>query len=212
MPSGTRPPIPPNYAKLELAGTFLTHPWRNIGYLAISGTGIATSDLNTLAGTINTAWGTRNIANISDQCSLTSVKIVYIPSVGQEILGVSAVAKTGTRVGGFVDNASSSYLVNWNVNRYYRGGHPRWYIASALTADITNGSDLSSSMRTAFNTAFNGFLNDVNAATTTNITSVQLGTLSFQHAGAWRNPPVFWPFVSAVTAAKIATQRRRIHA
>lgn len=211
MPSGTRPPIPPGYAKLELAGTDQTHQWRNIAYLAIAGTGIATSDLNSLAGTINTAWGTRFVASYADSAALNSVKIVYIPSVGQEILGISTVAKTGTSVTNAIADAGASAVLNWNVNRYYRGGHPRWYLAGVGKTWVTNGSDLTSGQRTAYATAGNGFLNDVNAATTTNITSVQLGTLSFQHAGAWRNPPVFWPFVSSSVALKLGTQRRRIH-
>lgn len=212
MPTGVRPPIPPLFAKLVLSGTVLAKPWRNIGYLSLGGSGIGTADLNTLAGTINTAWGTRFVSLLSDQCLLTQVQIVYIPSVGAEIVGNSTVTKTGTRIGGFVADASACYLLNWNVNKYYRGGHPRWYLPGVETADITNGSVVAGSQRTNLATAANGFLNDCNAATTTNITSTVLGTLSFQHANAWRTPPIFWPFSTAVAAGLLATQRRRIRA
>jgi hypothetical protein len=203
--------MPPGYAKLELAGTWLTHQWKNIGYFAVGGSGISSGDLNTAAGTMNTSWGTRFIANLSDQCSLTSVKLVYVPSVGNEVVGISTVTKTGTRVGGYIDNASSCFLINWNVNKYYRGGHPRWYVPGICTADVTNGSTVGGSMRTAIAVSANGFLNDCNAITTGGITSLVLGTLSFVHAKAWRVPPVHFPFVTASTGATIATQRRRIH-
>jgi hypothetical protein len=212
VPTGPRPPIPPGFAKLVLSGTVLSKPWRNIAYLALGGSGIGTADLNTLCGTIDTAWGTRFIANLSDQTLLTQVQLVYIPSVGAEIVGNSTVTKTGTRVGGFVADASAAFLLNWNVNKYYRGGHPRWYLPGVCTADVTNGSVIGGSIRTALAVSGNGLLNDINAATTTNITSAQLGTLSFQHANAWRTPPVFWPFSTCVVAGLLATQRRRIRA
>jgi len=177
----------------------------------VAGTGISSGDLNTVAGTINTAWGTRFVASLSDQCSLTSVKLVYIPTAGDERVGISTVAKVGTRVGGYVDNASSCYLINWNVNKYYRGGHPRWYLPGVETADITNGSVVASAMRTQIATAANGFLNDCNALTSGGISSMTLGTLSWVHNKAWRNPPIHFPFVTASVAATIGTQRRRIH-
>jgi hypothetical protein len=211
VPLPPRPPIPPGICKVEYAGTFLGHQWKNIAYAALGGTGIGSADLNTMAGTINTSWGTRFIASLSDQCQLNSVKLTHIPSVGNEVIGISTVAKIGARAGGFVDNSSSCMLINWNVNKYYRGGHPRWYIASVETADVTNGSLLSGGMRTQMTTAANGHLNDVNAITTSNITAVTLGTLSWVHNKAWRVPPVHFPYITASVGATIATQRRRIH-
>ncbi len=211
MPLPPRPPIPPGVCKVELAGTILGHQFKNIAYATIGGTGIGSADLNTAAGTINTAWGTRYIALLGDVCSLTGVKLTHIPSVGNEVLGVSSVTKTGSRVGGYVDNASSCYLINWNVNKYYRGGHPRWYMPGVITTDITNGSSVGGTQRTSLVSASNGFLNDCNAITTSNITSFVLGTLSWVHLKAWRVPPVHFPYVSASVSPFLATQRRRIH-
>jgi hypothetical protein len=211
VPAGPKPPIPPTFAKLTLTGTLFTHIWRNVAYLALGGSGIATSDLNTLATTINTAWGTRFISTVSNDTTLTEVDLVYVPSVGNEIRGISSVAKVGTAGASTVPNASTCYLLNWNVNKYYRGGHPRWYLPGVITGTVGTGSTIGSGQRTALGTAATGFLNDVNAATTANITSCVLGTLSFQHANAWRVPPVHYPFVSVSASTFLATQRRRIH-
>ncbi len=211
MPSGARPPIPPLFAKMVVSGTNMTHQVKTVSYLALAGTSIATSDLNTLSTTINTAFNTRFLSQLGDIYLTTGVQLLYIPSVGNEIVGSSAASHQGARVGGNVADASACYLINWNVNKYYKGGHPRWYLPGVITADVTNGSTVGGTQRTNLATAANGFLNDCNAATTTNITSVQLGTLSFQHNKAWRVPPIFFPFVSGAAGAFIATQRRRIH-
>lgn len=210
MPSGPRPPIPPLIAKAEFAGIIYGHQWRNIAYLSLGGTGIGNADLNTLATSMNTAWGTRFKPLVTADCALTSIKLTYVPSVGSEIQGIATVSQTGTLAGSAVQDSSAAVVVNWNVNKYYRGGHPRWYMPGIVTTAVTNGSLISSTTRTNFAAAGNGFINDVNAMTTTNITSVVLGTLSFQHANAWRNPPSFWQFFTASVPQYLGSQRRRI--
>lgn len=211
MPSGTRPPIPPLHAKLELQGTIWTHQYRLISYLALAGSGIGNADLNTLATTINTAYGTNVKPTVCASNVLTGVRIIYVPSVGAELQGINTTGQTGTHTGVNLDTASSCYVINWNVNRYYRGGHPRWYVPGVSADEIALGSSVSSTVRTALGTGFNAFLNAINAATTSNITSVQLGTLSFIQGGAWRVPPVFWPFATASASGLLGSQRRRIH-
>lgn len=210
MPPPPRPPIPPTIAKVVLGGTVYTHAWRNIFYLAIGGSGIAQSDITSLAGSIGTDWGTRFISQVSVDTALTSVDVTYVPSVGTELRTISTVSKIGT-VTGTVQDASASYLLNWNVNKYYRGGHPRWYMPGVASSVMTNGSIVSSAARTALGTAATNYLNDINALTTTNITSVVMGTLSWVHNKAWRTPPVHFPFVSVSVAGTLAQQRRRIH-
>jgi hypothetical protein len=210
VPTGPRPPIPPLHAKVDLGGTFFGHAWHNIFYLALAGTGIATSDCNTLAGTINTQWGTQFKPQVPSDVVLTNVRLVYVPSVGNEILGISTTGQTGSYATAAIQDAAISYILNWNVNKYYRGGHPRWYLPGVNTGTIGTGSSVGAGMRTSLGTAMTSFLNAINAATTTNITSVQMGTVSFQSAGAWRNPPQFWPFVSGSVNGIIGTQRRRI--
>jgi hypothetical protein len=47
--------------------------------------------------------------------------------------------------------------------------------------------------------------------TTANITAVQLGTISYARANAWRTPPVFVPYKGSTVANFLGSQRRRIH-
>jgi hypothetical protein len=210
MADPPRPPIPPLKAKVEFQGTIFGHQWRNIAYLSVAGTGIGTADLNTLAGSIDSAWGTRLITVLSNDTTLTGVRVTYIPSVDNEIVGISTTARVCTGGASTVLDASASFVVNWQVNKYYRGGHPRWYLPGVKTGDITNGSAITSAARTGVASACNSLLNDINALTTTNITSVTLGTLSFRHDKAWRDPPVSWAFTGSSVAPYLGTQRRRI--
>jgi len=197
-------------AKCVFSGIIFSHQWKNVSYLQLAGSGIGNADLNTLAATIDTAWGTRFKSLVTSDCALTGVTLTYVPSVGTEIVGSNSTGQTGTNAGVTVDNSSSSFVANWNVNKYYRGGHPRWYVPGVYQAAVLTGGTISTSVRTNWATALNGFLNDVNAATTTNITLTQLGTLSFQHNNAWRSPPQFWPYASGSLSSFLGTQRRRI--
>lgn len=210
MPEGKRPPVPPLHAKVELKGTIFGHATRNICYLAVAGSGIGNADMNAIASGLRTAWDARFKAVQTADASIVEIKITYIPAVGEEIVGLNTTAVTGTLAGTTVTDAAASYLVNWNVNRYYRGGKPRWYIPGVLSTAVSAGSSVDSTRRTALTTGANGFINDVNALTSTNVTSVTLGTLSFQHDKAWRATPVFWQFMTGSAGLYLVTQRRRI--
>lgn len=210
MPSGPRPPLPPPLARVALSGTILTKPYTSVFYLDLGGSSISSADLNTLATQIATLWNTDIASAVTADNVLTEVAIVYVPSVGNELTGVWNGSHVGTNSGTTVNDASACFVVNFHINAYYRGGHPRMYLPGIGTTSITNGSDISAGAQSTITTAWTSFMNALNAYTTGGITSVAMGTCSFQSANLWRTTPIFRAYKSISTRSLLGSQRRRI--
>lgn len=211
MPVGPRPPIPPSIARVAVLGTIFGHAWTQVFYLQVTGAAVTVNDLQSVSDEIATLWNTNIAPSLTADCILTNVSIVYIPSVGNELTYEGSYSHAGTAAGTTIDNAASSYVVNWKISAYYRGGHPRSYVPGVETSAVTNGSSISAATGSTFAGHWNTFRNALNAFTTTNITALVMGTLSFQAANAWRATPLFRAFTSVSVAAKLGSQRRRIH-
>lgn len=210
MPSGHRPPIPPGYARVAYSGLIDTKPWVNVFYLQLTGASIVVADLNTLASDLATNWNTTIGTDLTNTASLTQVKIVYVPSVGNELVGVWVGSHAGQVATADTTDAATCYLLNWNISAYYRGGHPRWYLPGVAVANISSGGTVAGSLVTGLTTYANNHLTYINGVTTTNISAVVMGTMSFQSGNAWRGTPLFRPFKSGAVSNLIAHQRRRI--
>lgn len=211
MPAGKRPAPPVGSCKIVIGGTTLTHLWKQVFYCNLTGSTITVNDLQALCDEINTLWS----ANIkAQQCSTTimsNVQAVYIPSVGNETVAIGTYTETGTNVGTQIQDAAAAFVISWKTTRYYRGGHPRSYMAGVPSSAITNGSNVASATQTAVASAWSTFKSGLNAFTSTNITGTQMGTVSFASGNAWRSPPIFVPFTDVGCAATLGSQRRRIH-
>ena len=210
MPSGHRPPIPPGYARVALSGTTQTHKWANVFYLQLTGSSILASDLNTLAADIATAWNTDIAPQVMPSVALTGVAIVYVPSVGNEVQGTWSGSHAGTQAGSDINDASSCYVVNLNISAYYRGGHPRWYIPGVQSGSVTNGSAVGGVILTNLAAAVGSFRTAVEGFTTTNISGVLIGTMSFQTGNSWRATPLFRHFTGQSVRTTLGSQRRRL--
>lgn len=210
MPSGHRPPIPPGYARVAASGTYMGHAFTTVFYLQLTGTGITAADLNTLAGDIATDLNTNGLNRASSSVILTEVAIVYVPTVGNEVNGVWTGTHAGTHAGTDIENAATCMVINWHISAYYRGGKPRWYWPGLVQSDVVNGSNVDATQAGNTATAFAALLTAINGTTTTNITGVVLGTMSFQSGNAWRGTPLFRPFTGVSVRLKVGSQRRRI--
>jgi hypothetical protein len=210
MPSGPRPPIPPGIARVAISGTTLTHKWAQIFYLQITGSAVTVNDLQSISDEIATLWNTDVAPNLPGTVVLTNVTVVYIPSAGNELTYEGTYSHAGSSGNAQVADASACYVVQWKISAYYRGGHPRSYQTGPTAASVTNGSQISSGAVSAMASAWNSFRNSLNAFTTTNITGIVMGTLSFQTGNAWRTTPVFRAFTSVAVSNILGSQRRRI--
>lgn len=211
MPTGPRPPIPPGVARVAISGTDMGHRWVQVFYLQVTGSGVTVNDLQTIANGIDTAFNTNIIPQMAPTTTMTAVEVVFIPSVGNEVVYKGSYARTGSYAGTRIDDVSSCAVIQWKISAYYRGGHPRSYMPGLATAHVTNGSDLDATETSGLATSWNAFRNAVNALTSTNITAVVMGTLSFASGKVWRTTPLFRQFTSVSVNPKLGSQRRRIH-
>lgn len=210
MPIGRRPAPPAGTARLILQGLSQTHPWAAIQWLNITAGSPAQADLQSIVGSISSSWNTNFGPQVTAQTSLSSVEAVWTPTAGTEILATDSTVHTGTLSATVVADASACFVLNWRLNAYYRGGHPRTFLPGVYTAAVTNGSDVVSGYASSLQTSAAAFLTAVNALTHGSISAVQLGTVSFQSGNAWRTPPIFRAFTGVGVGSKIGTQRRRI--
>ncbi len=209
-PAGTRPQPPVHSCRLAISGTRNTLPWTNVFYLNLIDDGTQTAaDLKTVIDAVMASWNTNVVPRHCTTVTTTSAKATWITSVGNAFEYQSSPSYTGPLTTDVNDN-SACIVVNWSINQYYRGGHPRTYHPSIQTAQITNGSTVSSGVASSTATSYQAWLTAVNALTATHITSVTLGTVSFARGNAWRSPPVFYGYKAVGVRNYLGTQRRRI--
>lgn len=195
-----------------MSGTVFTLPWTNVFYLNLTDDGTQTAaDLKTVTdGAIN-AFFTRMTAQLSSSVVQTDGRATWITGTGTALEYVGSYSHTFTGSTAVVDCAASVVL-NWAINQYYRGGHPRMYLPGVLTANVVNGSTLTAAYQSAIATAANNWLSDVNALTGVHVSACALGTVSYQRSNTWRVPPVFYGYKSAGVRNIMGTQRRRLSA
>jgi hypothetical protein len=210
MPTGTRPQPPVDSVRVAIKGTYLTHPVVNVFWLGFTVSGArVVNDLASIIDSLVASWGTRFNGIRANEAVDLQAQAVWLTGVGSELTYTKAMTSGGTHGAGIKD-AAGCYLINWGIGAYYRGGHPRTYMAAPIDGAMTNGSSIYAPDVATLATAAAGFKSDVDALTHGNITAVSLGTVSFQRAKEWRTPPVFEPYISSSVSPTLATQRRRI--
>lgn len=190
---------------------FGTQPTVNVFWLNLTHTGAASqTDLNTLLAAIAADFATDVTGELSDSFEVVGWDATWITGVGTALQ--STVTRTDTGAGSTAapENAATSWVVNWLIGRYYRGGHPRTYLAGISSSNITNGSNVVAANAATLAAFCTTWMGHVNAYTTGLITVVSLGTVSFAEGNAWRSPPVFVPYTGVKIRNRIGTQKRRI--
>src|SRR5690348_6410409 len=212
MPTGPRPAPPAGTARVAISGTILGHRWVNVWYLQVAHSGAVTvNDLQTIADGIHTSWGASVAPLVSSDVVMKTVDITYFPSAGTELRYTGSYSTAGGAAASPQD-AGACFVIRWVIGEYYRGGHPRSYIPGVPAGSITNGSDLSATFMTNAAADLNAHRNAINALTSTNITSVTMGTVRYASGGAWLSPPRFVAYTSCAVGklGKLGSQRRRI--
>ena len=210
MPTGPRPPWPVGVARVAVSGTIFNHRWVNVFYVQLTHTNpVTVNDLKTLADQLATSWLTQS-SMISSSCSITQVDVSFIPSTGNVLDYTGTYASAGSG-GAAVADAGACWVVNWVISDRYRGGHPRMYIPGVLSADVTNGSDMSGAHVSTLAANAAALRNTINALTSTNITAMSMGTVRYQSNNNWLSPPLFRAYTSVKVNPKLGSQRRRVH-
>lgn len=210
MPSGPRPRPPDGTVRVALSGTIFATYWANVFWLELgSADDPDDAALAALCDGISTAWATDIAPHVNTAVYLFNVTCTFFGPGGVERQHVGTYSHEGG-VASQQHNCAASIVVNWLIGQHYRGGHPRSYLPGPDDSSITNGATLNSGYASALATAVAAFLTAVNAITHAGITSVKMGTVSFVDAGAWRAPPVFWPYIGSRIRSTLGTQKRRL--
>lgn len=183
-------------------------------WLFLTGSGlIAHSVLINLADQLFGAFSTTLRLNMSTSATLDLVQVVLWDS-GDEFSALSSHVSVPGETSGLMLPASCTACVSWPLSEHYRGGHPRTYIAGIPASAMVDEKLFSVGYANGVTTTARSFHTTVEAlAPGTGISSVEHGVISFQHAGAWRTPPIFRRIQSdAFCDRRLDTQRRRLGA
>jgi hypothetical protein len=180
-------------------------------------------EITTFAFAVATAW----LDNLAAMCSgaviLTNVACTDL-TTDTSSFAEAPVDYAGTRSGTILP-ASTSVVISQLLTRRYRGGHPRNYWPMGVEADLGSAQVWSGTFVAEVGTAFNSFINQVDAAIWSGGGALLPVAVSYYHGftvvvspttGRARNVPTVRPtaMVEAVSGFQVrsyvGTQRRRL--
>lgn len=212
-----RPAPPTDTIRVSLNGTVWGHAYTNVFWCRVTTAGPRT--INDLADVLDgfiAAMNTNFFGELNDEVHGLTADGVWQTGVGTVLADSRSASHSGSSAS-VLKEAAACYVIDWRIGARYRGGKPRTYLPGPTEGSIDNGSNVQASKQTALAAGAVGFMADINALTTTNITAVELGTVSFFTAGGsvavppvYRVPPVFEPYIGSGVRSILGTQRRRL--
>jgi hypothetical protein len=205
-----RPAPPAGTARVAISGTVFGHALTHVFWYEVEHSGtVVVDDLDAIAAGTLDAWASNFAPLLSTAVVYTSCQVVYFPTAGTELVGTATDSVAG-EASEQIEDASASIVVDWLIALYYRGGKPRSYLPGPDASKVSNGSDLNSTYLSDLAGAASDVRNGINAGSSGSITAVTMGTVSFEHAKDWRDPPIFVPYINSKLRPVLASQRRRI--
>jgi hypothetical protein len=207
VPLGTRPDPPVGTAKVVILGNDSGQTVENVFWLDCAGTGTyATAGL--IAQGVKTAWDTYIMAQCAShytatECIVTHYDGAFNPQGSYSSTTPGLIVSDG-------EPASTACVLSWKIPATWRGGRPRTYVAGVPKAALLTTRQYTSSYTASMLSAGAAFRTAVNAIVHAPVTGVELGTVSFVHANAWRTPPLFFSYAAVGVQSRICTQRRRL--
>lgn len=209
MPTGPRPSPPVGVCKVDYRWTFGDSFGQNVFWTMITGA-LTYANIATFATDMYGAYQTTLLTQMNNTANLQECICTYYDGAGNPQGSSSSVHPGGHTSAPAIANAAA--VLSWKIPASYRGGKPRTYIGGLSTGDFASTRTLSSSEVGNMETSALAFLTAVNGITLTGVTGTALGTVSFQHLGAWRTPPIFYSYIAVGVQQRICTQRRRLGA
>lgn len=192
-------------------------------YMSYTGTAPLSSDLTALCVAIGDSWNTELKALASTTVSLETVEATDLTSA-TSAQSSSSPAITGTRSGDPL-TADSSALVGYEIERRYRGGHPRGYWPLGIASDLLTPQTWSdafvatyaanvAAMMSAIAAAVwsgGGALDQVNVSYFNGFVAVENPlTHRYRNVPTVRATPLVDNVVAWNPRARVASQRRRL--
>src|ERR1700722_1285197 len=207
MPLPPRPDPPAGVAKITFKGVYNGTVWENVFWAKATGTftyanvlALATAYYNAYATHLA---GSRGALCTFEECIVTGYDGAGNPQASYEALTVGTDTSTALP-------AQSALVISWKLPATWRGGKPRTYLPAESVDNTDSVYTFTDAHVAGMQAAAVAFLTACNAITATGITAMELGTVSFQHALAWRTPPIFFGYVAGGVQKRICTQRRRL--
>lgn len=217
-----RPPVP-NVLRMTLTHTRGGDNDIVVGLYWYYASGVPTaSGMTALASEVASSWSNRFAPLMVSSGSLTAVTCMDLASASGAV-GEWAGSEAGTRSGSGLA-AGTAALLNYHINRRYRGGKPRSYWPFAVEADLETGQTWTAAFASALTTAWSNFASDIisyggasvpitqhaNVSYYEGFTSVQNPvTLRWKNVSKLRAAPVVDYTVGATASIVVASQRRR---
>lgn len=192
-------------------------------YFQWAGTAPTNTALSAIASTIGTAWGTNLKARAISTVTLTEIILEDLTS-SSGALGSASPNIAGTNGGGTLPLGVCA-LVNFGIQRRYRGGKPRVYLPYGTESDLSNGRAWNSTFLTNMLTNWNSWITAILAASSGGTTISEQVNVSYYSGFTVYNPgggkrakniPTLRasPIVDAIATTSVntvpANQRRRL--
>jgi len=190
-----------------------------------TGTPPVAADLNTFASGVFAAWQNNQALSTHPTVTLKEVVVTDLTSAtGAQ--GIHTGTAAGTAGGGQLP-ASAAVLVNYKVNRRYRGGKPRTYWPMGTDTDLNNPQTWLPASITNFNQRVQGFNSAVSALTWAGASISFPANVSYfqgftvvtdpvtgrsRNIPKLRTSPVVDQISAIVVNATVGSQRRRLRA
>jgi hypothetical protein len=124
-------------------------------FLQYTGSAPTDAQLNTYAGSINGEYSADLAGQCGAQCTLSSIEIIDLTSPTSAI-GTDSTIVAGTRAGTEL-SANDCAIGSYQINRRYRGGHPRGYWPFGVEGDLGDPQHWNPSFVTEFTGALRAF-------------------------------------------------------
>jgi len=213
------PPLPsvPNVIKIITSSTRSDAPVENIFHMSWSG---STPNSGGLASFLTDvwapAWDTVIIAEGSTDAVTVGHEAIDLTSPTGASGSITDTA-SGTRTGDFAPS-SAAVLASWEINRRYRGGHPRSYLpfGTAGTYEASSARLWDTSFIADVQTKMNTFLaavqgHDIGGTEYSNLVNVSYYDKVITPLAPFRRvTPVVDTITSVIVRQRICSQRRRL--
>lgn len=222
------PPLPnvPQTVRIDLTHTEAGDPGlSNRTFFRYSGTAPSATDLNTMANDLAALWPTALGVLVGTDIALIGITITDLTSPTAN-RGIWTGSHDGSRSGNPV-GINTCALLNFTINRRYRGGKPRTYNPWGTETDLDTPQTWASAFIAAAHAGWTTWVNAINGlASGGTILGDQVNVSYYEDFASYQNPVtkrwknVPTPRTTAVTDTvtgyalnpRLGSQRRRVRA
>lgn len=204
------PPLPPvtDVVKVNLGwGIGNNANAESILHFGYSGSPPAVLDCETIASAIQSAAITHLGPLISAYSSIQHVTVLDLNSnTGNE--GTGGTPTSGTLSGTYL-SANACVVINHQIARRYRGGHPRSYCPFGVQASLSSAGQWSSTFRSTVLTDWTAFITACTSVTGGATALNEFVCVSYYNDKTLRVTPLVEPITGYVVRGRVGSQRRR---